>query len=341
MPSITKQVTVTVQGTTTPPPTGTSTPQDPYLASFPLPPNNTSRGLHFCLDLRQPFITQYVPLMKQMKMSWTTTYGGDENTTTNAAKQLLGGAGVFSVIRVEARQERPLPTSFWDALTRKAIAMGLPPYIQLYNEPEIEWGTAAKFAAKWNERAQVIVNAGGIVGLQVMSQEFFDAAVDGMSDSVKKRFVFIQHDYGANHQPDYPYNKGLTPTQDDTCVLRFLAIADWAKAKLGYVMPIVGGEGGWLYQNADDKTLPPVDAPAWIDWHYTMYEWFRTGIIPAMSGATQPLPDYVFSITPWLIYASNWYSDSWFFGLDADKKMPLIDKLTNDTPYVRQFTGQL
>ncbi|OQY83693.1 MAG: hypothetical protein B6D41_16620 [Chloroflexi bacterium UTCFX4] len=64
-----------------------------------------------------------------------------------------------------------------------------------------------------------------------------------------------------------------------------------------------------------------------------MFEWFRSGTI----SNGEPLPDYLFSVCPWLLYASNWYSDSWVNGLDADKKLKLIDKLANDAPFVRQF----
>ena len=35
------------------------------------------------------------------------------------------------------------------------------------------------------------------------------------------------------------------------------------------------------------------------------------------------------------------YSDSWVEGLDAEKKMKLIDKLKDDEPYVRQFGERL
>lgn len=314
-------------------------PTDPYLASFPRPKDDTGRGLHFVLDQRESLVDKYVPILQSIKVKWTTVYGSDENTTTASQRKLLD-AGIFSVNRVEARDGAMKALSFWDTLAKRVVSMGLPPYIQIFNEPELEFDSIERFATNWNARARLVVAAGAIAGLQVMSREYFDAAVDGMADTVKKRFVFIQHNYGANHPPEYPYNIGLTPIQDDTCVLRFLAIADWARTKLGYVMPIIGGEGGWLYQNADDRTYPPVNAPLWIDWHYRMYEWFRTGLIPSENGGQQQLPDYVFSITTWLAHASNWYSDSWYPPcLDYEAKKPLLDKLESDAPYVRQFNG--
>jgi hypothetical protein len=155
-----------------------------------------------------------------------------------------------------------------------------------------------------------VVEGGGYPGLQVLSEEFLDAAVAGASDDVKKNMYFSLHNYGANHPPQYPY-PGKTVFEDDTAVLRFLAIAEWFKKRMGFVPPMIGGEGGWLYQNADDKSMPPVDDEKWTAWHLEMYEWFRAGTI----SNGEPLPDYLFSVCPWLLFASNWYSDSWVNGL--------------------------
>ena len=86
---------------------------------------------------------------------------------------------------------------------------------------------------------------------------------------------------------------------------------------------MIGGEGGWLYRNQDDSSMPPVEAPSWIAWHLEMFEWFRKGIL----SNGDALPDYLFSVHPWLLWAANWYSDSWVDGFDADKKKPLLDSL--------------
>lgn len=389
MTTKTNYVTVAVNQVQQPPST---VPLDSYLAGFPRPVGDNGRGLHFVLDQKDSLIDQYVPILKQMKIKWTTVYGTDELTTTKAQTKLLA-AGIFSVNRIEARQGALKKPDFWLKLAQRIISMGLPPYVQIFNEPEMEFDSISTFASTWNVRAEAVLAGGAIPCLQVMSEEYFNAAVDGMSAACKKRFAFIQHNYGANHPPSYPYNlqtnamaatgqrvtsnslgiplsrlrealkdpvrfpgaekyrylleqyeenrvmAAVTPEEDDTCVLRFIAIADWARKKLGYVMPIIGGEGGWLYQNHDDQSLPPVTADKWVPWHIQMFEWFRTGLIPGPNGGQQKLPDYLFSITPWLVYASNWYSDSWFYGLDADKKKPLTDQLASDSIYVRFFGG--
>ncbi|MGB8648634.1 MAG: hypothetical protein WCF84_25580 [Anaerolineae bacterium] len=317
------------------PVSGLTQPADPHLAGFPRPPDDNGRGLHFILDTRDDAVQHYAPYMKQMQIKWATVYGGDELQVTRVAKHLLDQCGTYSVLRVEARAGRLKFPDFWNKLAVRAVAMGLPPYIQLYNEPEIEFDNPDQFASAWGPRAQAIVAGGGYPGLQVMTLDFFKAVADRMTPEVKDKLFFVLHNYGANHPPSYPYSIGKTAVQDDTCTLRFLAVAEWCKQYLGLIPPMLGGEGGWLPGNHDDSTFPAVDYDSWTKWTGEMFDWFRTGQL----SNGEFLPDYVFSINPWLLYASNWPSDSWVDGNDPDKKAPLVDRLTQDTPYVRRFYG--
>ncbi|OQY84996.1 MAG: hypothetical protein B6D41_14880 [Chloroflexi bacterium UTCFX4] len=312
-----------------------NTPSDPHLASFKRPENDNGRGLHFVLDPSQSNVEGYAPFLKQMQMKWAVVYAGDELQTTRVAEYLQKEFGIYSNMRVYASGEKPKAPDFWFKFAQRCVKMDIAPYIQIFNEPEDGregFDNPEHFGRLWNLRANAVVEGGGYPGLQILAEEFLDAAVMTASDDVKKKMYFSLHNYGANHPPIYPY-PNQTVMQDDTAVLRFLAIAEWFKTRIGFVPPMIGGEGGWLYQNADDKTMSPVDAEKWTDWHYEMFEWFRSGTI----SNGEPLPDYLFSVCPWLLYASNWYSDSWVNGLDADKKLKLIDKLANDAPFVRQF----
>jgi YVTN family beta-propeller protein len=307
-------------------------PADPHLASFPRPLNDNGRGIHFDLDPRPNNVALYAPYLGQMKIKWATVYGGDELQVTNTAKYLLDNFGVYSVMRVEARPGNMKAPDFWLKLAQLAVSEGIPPYIQIFNEPEIEWDTPAHFAAQWGARATAVVSGGGYPGLQVLSKEYFDAVVLNLSDQVKNKMFFALHNYGSNHPPAYPYpNK--TIMQDDTAVLRFLEYAQWFKNDIGFVPPMLGGEGGWLYQNHDDNTMPAVDIDRWVPWHYEMYNWFRYGQL----SNGDPLPDYLFSVNPWILHSTTFYSDSWIAGLDSNLKQRLMDELTTDSPYVRQF----
>ena len=307
-------------------------PADSHLASFPRPPGDNGRGIHFDLDDRPSVVARYAPYLGQMKIKWATVYGGDELQVTNTAKYLLDNFGVYSVMRVEARPGNMKTPDFWLKLAQLAVSEGLPPYIQIFNEPEIEWDTPAHFAAQWGARAEAVVSGGGYPGLQVLSKEYFDAVVLHLSDQVKSKMFFALHNYGSNHPPAYPY-PGKNIMQDDTAVLRFLEYAQWFKDDIGFVPPMLGGEGGWLYQNHDDQTMPAVDIDRWVPWNYEMFNWFRSGKL----SNGDPLPDYLFSINPWILHSPIYYSDSWIGGLDSDLKQKLIDELAADAPYVRQF----
>ena len=254
---------------------------------------------------------------------------------TRVAKYLLDNFGIVSNMRVYASGEKPKQPDFWYKFAQRCVEMNIPPYIQIFNEPEDGregFDDPEHFGRLWNIRANAVLEGGGYPGLQILAPEFLDAAVSTASKDVKENMYFSLHNYGANHPPQYPYPQ-KTVLEDDTAVLRFFAIADWFKKHMDFVPPMIGGEGGWLYQNADDKSMPPVDDEKWTAWHFEMYDWFRTGTV----SNGDPLPDYLFSVAPWLLYASNWYSDSWVNGLDADKKLRLIDKLKSAAPYVRQF----
>ncbi len=274
-----------------------------------------------------------------MHINLATVSADDELRETRVASYLLANHRIFSNMRVQATGDKPKPPSFWQNFAQLCVRMGISPYIQIFNEPEHGsegFANPEQFADRWGARAEAVVAGGGFPGLQVLTEDYLAATVAGLSDAVKNKMYFSLHNYGANHPPVYPY-PDRSALEDDTTVLRFLAFEAWFKKHLGFVPPMLGGEGGWLYQNADDKRTPPVAIEQWVDWHYEMYEWFRTGTLANGS----PLPDYLFSVSPWLLYAANCYGDSWVDGLDANLKVALIDKLASDPPYVRTFSAQI
>ena len=328
-------------------------PSDPHLASFPRPKDDNGKGLHFVLDASQGNIDGYGPYLQKFGIKWTTVYNGSQEVVVRVAKQLYDKYGIVSVLRYDARQEYPHNPSDFAFVAQLAIKAGIPPYVQVYNEPEIEWGdpiyskpppgqkrrivksAPQNFADYWGSRAQAVVDAGGFPGLQILSPDYLNPVLSGASDAIKQKMFFCLHNYGANHPPNYPYNIGKTVMEDDTAVLRFLEYAKWFKDAWGFVPPMIGGEGGWLFQNHDDTTYPAIGMPNWGTWNMEMFHWFKTGVL----SNGEPLPDYLFSVTPWLLYASNWYSDSWVDGMNAELKKPFLDTLADDPLYVRQFGG--
>lgn len=179
-------------------------------------------------------------------------------------------------------------------------ALGLPPYIQVYNEPslEAEWDgqpiDQALFLANLVEGVRAVYDAGGYPGLQtinadwtrVMLQELID---QGAADTFD-RLWFAAHMYGGNHPPEYD--------ADSYSVIGGMAAqARVFEDVLGFVPPFIAGEGGWRPGEAGDTRYPPVSEAMHRDYHVAVFEWFRTG---TMSNG-DPLPDYLFAWCPWLL----------------------------------------
>ena len=154
-------------------------------------------------------------------------------------------------------------------------AIGAPPYVQIYNEPadDREWKpdschpTGLRYFGQQLGAAMParVFDAGGYPGLQVLEQEELDAAIDavrgmGRTD-IWQRAFFCTHNYGANHPPAYPYDIGKTVFDDFYGVLSFLAFAKWMQERIGFVLPIIGGEGGWQWGSDQDKRYPKVEDP--------------------------------------------------------------------------------
>jgi hypothetical protein len=169
-----------------------------------------------------------------------------------------------------------------------------------------------------------------------------NAAVDsvkaqGRADIFQRAF-FALHNYGANHPPAYPYDArnqqdhpGDTIFEDDTAVLNFLEIAKWMQDRIGYVLPIIGGEGGWEFGAAEDNRYPKVEQPYHADYHKEMFDQFRTGVL----SNGEPLPDYLFSITPWI--EGGWGADDWWGG-PLGTKTETIEAVSSIPAFVRKFS---
>ena len=140
------------------------------------------------------------------------------------------------------------------------------------------------------------------------------------NDDLWKRAFFVQHNYAENHPPAYPYDErnqrdapGQTILDDTLGVLSFLAYGAWMKERLGFVLPIIGGEGGWLYGAEKDLRYPKIESALHAQFHKEMFEWLRTGVI----SNGEPLPDYLFSITPWIAGSWTYIAQNWWGNASA------------------------
>ncbi|MBX3011634.1 MAG: hypothetical protein KF832_08995 [Caldilineaceae bacterium] len=299
------------------------------LRQYPRPPQDNGRGLHFHLNLSAAVIAKSVERLQSIKAAWTMIYAPDELQAERTALACWG-AGIMPVIRIGKLVDdffNPVP------YVQKLRQAGIPPYVQIYNEPgdSREW-TRGKwprrppanyvqiFANNWAQQAAAVYDAGGYPGLQVMGKSELDAAIDAVAargrTDIWQRAFFVQHNYGVNHPPAFPYDAlnqqehpGQTVMENPVAALAGIAFAHWMQARLGFVLPIIGGEGGWQHGVFNDPRYPKVEQPYHAQYHQEIFEWFRTGTL----SNGEPLPDYLFSVTPWIL--GGWHtSEDWWDG---------------------------
>ena len=324
-----------------------------HLRTFPRPNDDNGIGLHFHLDLRDEIIAETVAHLRSIRATWTLIYAQDELQAGRAAAACWG-AGIMPVTRIGAKiNGSPInPPAYVAALA----AIGAPPYVQIYNEPEDpreyrnddtpgDW--AETFGRRWAATAAAVVKEGGYAGLQVLSREAFDVAVDAVKslgrEDIWQRAFFVQHNYAENHPPAYPYDEinqrdvpGQTILGDTLGTLSFLAYAAWMQERIGFVLPVIGGEGGWLYGAEKDPRYPKVEGMLHASYHAEMFDWLRT----RMLSNGEPLPDYLFSITPWIAGSWTFGAQNWWGNIirPDGKLTETIEAVQAIPPFVRKFS---
>ena len=144
-------------------------------------------------------------------------------------------------------------------------------------------------------------------------------------DAIFGRMFFIPHPYGLNHPPDY--------VQDLDGVLSFLHFADVFRQQIGFVPPMIAGEGGWKYNADDDKRFPAIDNVRHRDFHLAVFNWFKTGKLS--NGAN--LPDYFLSFCPWLLFGGD--AAAWVDSFNGNRTLT-IDAVKAMSAYTRRFSWE-
>jgi len=205
---------------------------------------------------------------------------------------------------------------FWAEDVVFLQSQGVAPYIQVYNEPNLdqEWDgqpiDQAVYQSHLLPALQEVVDAGGLAGLQHIDaawlrEDLRKIKAAGMGD-VFERLFFVPHPYGANHPPDYD--------QDNIGVLSFREHTAVFEEEIGFVPPMIAGEGGWRLGDGSDERYPAVDEALHRDYHVAVFDWFRTGVL----SNGEPLPDYLFAFCPWLISDPN-DPAAWFDSASGDR----------------------
>lgn len=308
-------------------------PAIPSLADWPRPANDNGFCIH---NITQAYyhdenLDLQISRLKQMNMRWTLMLYGDENQLMKAAPRFRD-AGIMVVWR---KMLRPYE-SYWDwgrdiELLRE---LGMEPYMQIYNEPSLpaEWREGKvdqeEFLENFISAVQQIYNAGGYVGLQFVSDEWLRTALQEIKrrggEKVFERMFLVPHPYGLNHPPDY--------VEDSNSVLSFLGQARVAEEEIGFVPPMIAGEGGWKWNATDDNRFPSIDATLHRDYHLALFNWFRAGVL----SNGEALPDYLFAFCPWLL--SSKLDDSAWFDSFAGDHTPTIEAVQAISDFQRRFS---
>jgi hypothetical protein len=304
-----------------------------WLKTWPRPEGDNGRGMHY---LQAPSGDDFearlhIARMKALGIRWVLV-----NYTSRA--QLLQLAPLFARARMMAIW-RPWLRAYveydhWAEDVAFLRSLGLPPYMQIYNEPSLgqEWDDRPIDQALYLKHAlpaiRAVYDAGGYVGLQHIDQEWLRVTLRRMKaeevSDVFNRLYFLPHPYGFNHPPDY--------AKDEFGVLGFRFYAQVFREEIGFVPMMIAGEGGWRPGEAQDGAFPSVSDELHRDYHRAVYQWFATGTL----SDGEPLPDYLFAFCTWLI-ADTFDSAAWFDSESGDRRLT-IDAISALPDAKRRFS---
>lgn len=305
------------------------------LPDWPRPVGDNGWGMHFVINAypSDEEISVNIQRLLDMHIKWAVVIYGDEIQLQKLAPRFRD-AGIMVVWR---RMLRPYERYYdWARDINILQQLGVAPYMQVYNEPEVsaEWpdgqSNQALFMDNLVYACQNIYDAGGYVGLQFASESWLRAAIAEIKarggEALFGRMFFIPHSYGMNHPPNY--------TEDINAVLSFRIYADIFRNEIGFVPPMIVGEGGWKYGATDDARFPKVSDELHRDYYVALYDWFRTGVL----SNGEPLPDYLFAFCPWLI--AHKMDDNAFYDSFAGDRVMTIEAIKAIPPFERHFSWQ-
>jgi hypothetical protein len=302
------------------------------LQDWPRPANDNGLCIHntAVAYTDEADIDLQISRLQSMNMRWTLIHYGDEQQILRAAPRYRD-AGITVVWRKNVRSYDRYYD--WGRDVQLLLDLGVPPYMQLYNEPSLpaEWDgqpiDQQLFLENLMLAVEQVYNAGGYVGLQFVNDDWLIAALREIKarggEQVFQRMFLVPHPYGLNHPPDY--------TADPNGVLGFLHQARIVEAEIGFTPPMIAGEGGWKWNATDNRNFPPIDAELHRDYHVELFNWFRTGVL----SNGEPLPDTLLAFCPWLL--SDRGDDSAWFDSFAGERTLTIEGVRAIPVFERRF----
>lgn len=305
------------------------------LQDWPRPAQDNGLCIHFIPEeYHTPeHLDHHISRLVDMKMKWALVIYADEIQLQMAAPKFRD-AGITVVWR---KMLYPGEKYFdWGRDVQVLQSLGVPSYIQIYNEPSLEAGwedppvRREAFMDDLLKAARDVYNAGGYAGLQFVDPQWLREALYQIrlhgGEPIFQRMFFVPHPYGLNHPPSYQ--------EDLNAVLGFLTFAQVFQEEIGFVPPMIAGEGGWKFGATDDNRFPKIDDQLHCEYHVEVFNWFRTGTL----SNGQPLPDYLFAFCPWLL-ASKMDDSAWFDSFAGDHTLT-IEAVKAIPPFTRRFSWQ-
>jgi hypothetical protein len=305
------------------------------LKDWPRPDQDNGLGIHFLLSgyYNDAELDKQIARIQSLHLKWSLVIYADENQLHAAAKKFKQ-AGIMVVWRKALRPYQRYSSWGRDIDILKSI--GMPPYMQLYNEPEVpaEWDglpiDTGQFVDNLMQATKDVYNAGGYPGIQFVDEDslrqFIDQIYARKGEAIFHRMFFIPHAAGLNHPPDY--------VEDSNGVLGFSVFAKVFFNRLGFVPPFIIGEGGWKINSQEDNRFPAIDENLHRDYTLAVYGWFRTGKL----SNGEPLPDYLFAFCVWMLAGAN-EAGAWYDSFTGDRTQT-IQAVQQLPLFVRKFSYQ-
>lgn len=326
------------------------TDQDPQcrVKETPRPTFDNGRCIHFVPSGQydEDTLNRNVERMKAMGMTRTLALYDDENVLKRAAVA-FGKAGIMPVWRKTLRADQAPVDYPWDRDIAIMKQYGnndvkqYGPMIQLYNEPgdSREWADGVvKFSTYLTNFAAMskrIMAAGGRVGIQLQDPAELVALISKIkSDSsinqkdYWNKIFFVPHLYNERHAPNW--------TADEIGVLGFRPFAEVFQKELGFVPPMIVGEGGPEVKDHPNDN-PKVTREMHAAWVSEVYNWFANGKV----SDGRPLPDYLLGFCNWVIDAvgkTEFQNFAWYNNLSGGDLTQTINAVKNLPNVERKFS---
>ncbi len=320
-----------------PPPHSFPSPSASYLRwlqTWPRPRGDNGRGIHFLQTHQYDAIEaqRQVNRMVSLGVRWALVQYADHEQLVRTAP-IFQAAGITVVWRPFVRPYQTYVS--WAEDVGFLRGRGIAPYMQLYNEPELEqeWDGLCAVSQKTYlhnllPAAQQVYEAGGYVGLQLINPDWLRATLREMKAAkmhyIFERMFFVPHLHGLNHPPHY--------VEDIHGVLGFREFARVFEEELGFIPVMIAGEGGWRLGEQQDDRFPAITEALHRDYHLEVFNWFRTGRL----SDGKPLPDYLFAFCPWLI-SDPVDPAAWFDSTAGDRQLT-IEAVASMPTFERKFS---